>query len=203
MNKIIYCIWNEHTGAVVLKFAVWDDVKHISRTGVEKFGASHRDKAVEFATAKKKELENPELPDPNISESFPYYIGIVGSRERDTEDDYKIVEEIVLNYFEKRGRGLIMVSGGCYKGADNFAERIKDKFGIPILIFPPDKQRLASLDTGNSKQEYAIVAYERNTEIAKKSDILLALVSESGKGGTMDTIKKFKKFRSYAECIIR
>jgi hypothetical protein len=51
-------------------------------------------------------------------------IGIVGSRRRDTEQDYKIV----LNKFEELYReGDIIISGGCPKGGDRFAEKIAEK----------------------------------------------------------------------------
>ena len=130
-------------------------------------------------------------------------LGIVGSRTRNSQEDYQIVEDIVLDFHKKHVRKLILVSGGCSKGADNFAEQIKDKFGIPILIFPPDKIKLKTLNTGNYKKDYAIIAYERNSEIAKASAVLLALVADNRVGGTEDTIRKFLKCNLHDNLMIK
>ena len=95
-------------------------------------------------------------------------LGVVGSRQRISIDDYQIVESIIKQFLEIHGRKLILVSGGCSKGADNFAEIAAKKLGIPILIYYPDKQKLESLNSDNHRRDYAIVAYERNTEARSK-----------------------------------
>jgi len=107
-------------------------------------------------------------------------IGIVGSRRRNTEEDYKKVEDTFLSIYTP---GDTICSGGCPKGADNFAERIAEKYKIPIKIFKAEWKRLGK-----------VAGFIRNTDIAKESDILIACVSEDRTGGTEDTIKKFKKF---------
>jgi hypothetical protein len=106
-------------------------------------------------------------------------IGIVGSRRRNTKEDYiKVLEKFTERFIE----GDSIVSGGCPKGGDRFAEVIAKEYNIPIKIY--------SADWKLGKH----AGFLRNTDIAKKSDILIACVSEDRKGGTEDTIKKFIKF---------
>ena len=107
------------------------------------------------------------------------YIGIVGSRRRGSHNDYLLV----LAAFEKiyqKGDGI--VSGGCPRGADRFAEIIAKAKGIPILIFYPD-WKLHGRGAG----------FVRNTFIAQRSYVMIACVSEDRRGGTEDTIEKFMK----------
>jgi len=131
----------------------------------------------------------------------PFYLGVVGSRRRTTKVDYEIVQRTILDYYQIHKRNLIIVSGGCSKGADNFAEYVANKYGIPILIFYPNKQDKPN--TGSYKADYAIVAYARNTEIAMISNSLLALVAEDRKGGTENTIKTFQKYHQGYEILIK
>jgi hypothetical protein len=105
-------------------------------------------------------------------------IGIVGSRRRNTDEDFKVVLKKFEALFEE---GDWICSGGCPDGADNFAERIAKKYGIPILIFYPNWGRY-----GRG------AGFVRNGEIAKHSDHLIACVASDRKGGTEDTVKKFK-----------
>ena len=105
-------------------------------------------------------------------------IGIIGTRRRDNPEAYKKVEEVFLNHYEN---GDWIVSGGCSKGGDRFAQVIAKKFGVPILIFFPDWAKY--------KNGAGLV---RNLDIAKNSSILIACVSRDRTGGTEDTIKKFQ-----------
>lgn len=130
----------------------------------------------------------------------PFFLGVVGSRKRNNAEDFEIVKDNILSFHKIHKRNLIIVSGGCKDGADNFAELVAKGVGIPTLIFYPDKSKLPI--TGNYKKDYAIIAYERNTEIAKYSDTLIAAVCDARVGGTEDTIKKFKKYRKGHQIII-
>jgi len=105
-------------------------------------------------------------------------IGIIGSRRRNEIKDYT---KVWAKFFEIYEPGDTIVSGGCKKGGDKFAEMINQKYGIPIKIFKPDWSigRHAGL--------------LRNTDIAMYSDVLIACVALNRKGGTEDTIKKFKR----------
>lgn len=122
-------------------------------------------------------------------------IGIIGCRARNSEEDYIIVERSFLSlekYFIDKGYKLKIISGGCKKGGDRFAEIIATKFNIPIDIHYP------KVDKNCSRKEYAIACYERNDIIAKESDLLIACVGrEQGEGrGTEDTIKKYNSYKS-------
>ncbi len=80
-------------------------------------------------------------------------------------------------------QGVQIVSGGCSKGGDRFAELIAKKFIIPIKLYKPDWKR--------DKKSAGII---RDIGIAKASDILIACVSGDRKGGTEDCIKRFRKY---------
>jgi len=105
------------------------------------------------------------------------YIGIIGSRRRDTGVDQKATREKFFEVFED---GDFIVSGGCPQGGDRFAEKIAKDYGIPILIFYPNWKKLGKA-----------AGIIRNTDIAKKSDVLVACVAKDRLGGTEDTIKKY------------
>lgn len=107
-------------------------------------------------------------------------IGIVGSRRRNTDDDFLDVELCFLTIYRK---GDIIISGGCPRGGDRFAELLADMYDVPIVIFKPDW----------SKGRHA--GFLRNTLIAENSDELIACVASDRTGGTEDTIRKFKKVK--------
>jgi len=109
-------------------------------------------------------------------------IGIIGSRRRDSESGHRKILEQVAKLYEEGDR---IISGGCPKGGDRFAEMIARSLGCSILIFYPNWD-----DHGRG------AGFVRNTYIADESDILIACVAEDRKGGTEDTIKKFLKNKS-------
>ena len=118
-------------------------------------------------------------------------IGVIGTRKRNIITDYQLVHDAFFEVYEE---GDWIVSGGCPKGGDAFAEKIAFGYGIPILIFPPKKK---------TKKYF----FERNTSVAKTSDIIIACLVRPHEpieevlkrefGGTEDTIKKFMN-----ECFI-
>jgi len=108
-------------------------------------------------------------------------IGIVGARARNSAKDFKACFEAFHEVYEKGDR---IVSGGCPRGGDLFAESIAKKLGITITIHYPDWDGL-----GNS------AGFARNTLIAEECDILIAVVVKHRKGGTEDTIRKVKKLK--------
>jgi len=107
------------------------------------------------------------------------WIGIVGSRRRCGAEDFYKVEKAFLEVY---GDGDKIVSGGCPKGGDRFAELIAKKYGAPILIYYPKWQALG-----------VKAGFARNTCIAYDADVLIACVAPDRAGGTEDTIKKFEK----------
>jgi len=110
-------------------------------------------------------------------------IGIVGTRSRDSVQDFEIVEIRFLDLYTQGDR---ICSGLCFKGADRFAVILSKEWKeylLPPLWFPANWNKY-----GKS------AGFMRNTDIARESDILIACVSKGRTGGTEDTIKKFIKF---------
>lgn len=106
-------------------------------------------------------------------------IGIVGSRRRDSIADYKLCEKAFLEIYEK---GDTIVSGGCPKGGDRFAEMIADLHDIPIKIHKAEWDKFGKA-----------AGFKRNTYIAEDADIIIAVVAADRTGGTEDTLKKADK----------
>jgi len=106
-------------------------------------------------------------------------IGIVGSRRRNSKEDFEQCLEVFLSIYEV---GDEIVSGGCPSGGDNFAEIIAKKHQVPIKIYPAQWNKLGKR-----------AGYARNGDIARDADVLISVVSADRKGGTEDTIKKAEK----------
>lgn len=106
-------------------------------------------------------------------------IGIIGSRSRHTQLDFHKINQVLKEIYKE---GDIIISGGCYKGADAFAEVIAKRDSIPILIY-----------YANWDKHGRIAGFMRNTNIAQDSDVLIACPSADRTGGTEDTIKKYLK----------
>jgi len=103
---------------------------------------------------------------------------IIGSRRGNSLADYENVATLFFSIYET---GDIIISGGCPKGGDKFAEMISRIHKIPIIIYNADW----------SLGRHA--GFLRNTTIAENGDEMIACVAHDRKGGTEDTIKKFKK----------
>ena len=111
-------------------------------------------------------------------------IGIVGSRSRDELTDLRALKEVLRSYFESNNiipcrNTLMIVSGGCPKGGDRFAEILAKSWGVSILIHYPAWSR-----------EGKSAGFLRNSNIVQDSDVLFAVVSKLRSGGTEDTIRK-------------
>ena len=105
-------------------------------------------------------------------------IGIVGTRRRDSSDDYGLVLQAFKDVYESTD---IIVTGGCPKGADAFAVQIARDLNVPIQTHYPDWQRYGRT-----------AGLTRNTLIAQDADVLIACVAPDRRGGTEDTIRKFQ-----------
>lgn len=118
---------------------------------------------------------------------------IIGSRRRNSLIDFiKVAECFLLTYEE----GDTIVSGGCPKGGDKFAEIIAEMHNLTkangkLKIFRADWKRL-----GRG------AGFVRNTDIAKIGDEVIACVAADRTGGTEDTLKKFKKFHPEGTVIL-
>jgi hypothetical protein len=117
-------------------------------------------------------------------------IGIIGSRRRNTEEDYKVIYNEFKKWYEN---GDIIVSGGCKKGGDKFAEIIARKMNLTEKNGKLIIHRPKPVPRNSPKYEYAKANYKRNTLIANDSDILIACVAPDRKGGTEDTIRKWER----------
>ena len=113
---------------------------------------------------------------------------IIGTRRGNSLADYENVATLFFSIYEV---GDIIVSGGCSKGGDKFAEMISRIHNIPITIYKADW----------SLGRHA--GFLRNTTIAEKGNELIACVAPDRKGGTEDTIKKFKKFHPEGKIHLR
>lgn len=112
-------------------------------------------------------------------------IGIVGSRRRDSQEDFKTCWNAFLTIYEDGDR---IVSGGCKSGGDRFAEIIAEKFGLTIengglIIYDANWEKFGKR-----------AGFMRNTYIAEDADIIIAVVANDRTGGTEDTLKKAMKF---------
>jgi hypothetical protein len=107
-------------------------------------------------------------------------IGIVGSRRRNTSEDLYKCSMALAKIYED---GDKLVSGGCEKGGDAFAEKLAKGMGLTITIHFPHWNGPAGKAAG----------FVRNTKIAEDCDVLIALVAEDRTGGTEDTVKKALK----------
>ena len=113
-------------------------------------------------------------------------VGIVGSRRRNDFHDRQLLYNFLAKYVEK-GYPIHLVSGGCPKGADRFAENIAEELGLGITVHKPDKRLLPAKPLYH---DYVKMYHGRNTLIAEDCQILVALPSRDRKGGTEDTITK-------------
>jgi len=110
-------------------------------------------------------------------------LGIVGSRRRNTAVDKAIIKSEIESL-----KPDLIISGGCPRGADQFAHELAKELGIPILIYFPKLP-----DTDAPLYEFTKAYYARNKQIAEKSDVLLALAAPDRMGGTENTISYFNE----------
>ena len=110
-------------------------------------------------------------------------LGIVGCRDRNEERHFELVCNKVLEIGVENIEEI--VSGGCKKGGDRFAEIIAETLHIPVKRFLPE------CPPNSEPWIWFQAAMARNTQIADYSDKLIALVHPKRSGGTEDTITKF------------
>ena len=115
-------------------------------------------------------------------------IGIIGSRRRNSRNDYF---DVVRAFEESYESGDHIVSGGCAQGGDAFAEKIAKSLQVGITIYYAEWNRL-----GRS------AGFVRNANIAEDADILIACVAADRTGGTEDTIKKFQKLHPEGRVVL-
>ena len=114
-------------------------------------------------------------------------VGIVGSRRRNSSGDRAQVEIMIDVVAKEYGDDLVIVSGGCQKGADKFAASYCNEMDIKLVEHLPDVANVK--DYGDRVQRY----YARNRKIAQDSDFIVAFVALDRTGGTENTIKHAKE----------
>ena len=118
---------------------------------------------------------------------------IIGTRRRDTNKDYKKVWNEFRKHYDV---GDIIVSGGCQRGGDRFAELIASRLNLTekngkLIIHRPVGYRKRM-----SYWEALKALMDRNTLVAEESDhdtVIIACVAKNRKGGTEDTLTKIYK----------
>jgi hypothetical protein len=131
-------------------------------------------------------------------------IGVIGSRLRSIPNDKEILRVKLIEFVTIYGGPdeVRFVSGGCRTGGDRFGEEIAleeygQSFRDKMLIHYPNKKDLDKvLVKTNPNLAFAKINYARNALIARDSDILVALIFYTDRGGTMNTINTFKSLKS-------
>ena len=90
-------------------------------------------------------------------------IGIIGSRRRDALEDWLACEKKFKEIYEA---GDEIVSGGCPKGGDRFAEKLAKKYQVPIKIYYAQWNKLGKG-----------AGFARNGDIARDAWDLIAVVA--------------------------
>ena len=107
-------------------------------------------------------------------------IGVTGSR---TRSDIPLL----LQCLSMLPKDSILITGGA-TGIDSECEMAAKELSLTIEIVRPD--RTAIQNHASACRAY----HERNAEIVRRSDIVLAFPPSDRKGGTENTIKHAKKY---------
>lgn len=124
---------------------------------------------------------------------MPKKIIIIGTRKRDTKEDFEIVWQAFRKYYEE---GDTIISGGCPQGGDRFAEVIARRMGLTESNGGLTIHRPAKVESGAPQWRYTQEFYKRNGLVANETEedsIVLACVAPDRTGGTEDTIKKINR----------
>ena len=134
----------------------------------------------------------------------PRTIGIVGTRRR---DDIKSFRKCLRRFLSLYKHGDSIVSGGCPKGGDRFAEiialTITDAGGLCVneTWLLSSKERKEEIELREAPITLHLAEWDkygkgagfiRNGLIAEDCDVLIAVVAKDRTGGVEDTIRKAK-----------
>jgi hypothetical protein len=108
-----------------------------------------------------------------------YNLGIVGSRDF---DDYNLFDKVIRKVISIEGKPNNIISGGA-RGTDSFGSKWASDNNISTIIFKPRYNDFPE------KVRRWMAPKERNTDIVKNSDIILAFWNMESTG-TLDSITK-------------
>jgi len=124
-------------------------------------------------------------------------VAIVGSRAYTRERD---VEDFILML----PSDTVIVSGAQPKGVDGFAYKFAKKHRYSLVEFPPTHYAetphaahtcpLTGKELSYGGVYYVSNYFERNSRIAKYSDVVAAFTTTKESRGTMDTVHKAEKY---------
>ena len=122
-------------------------------------------------------------------------VGIVGSRKYTNKNKIK---DFIYELKEVFGDKVEIVSRGCKFGADKYAKKFALEFDMKYVEFPAVHESYnmhCILPRYKYGKPYAVWHFfERNKEIAKYSDKIVAFIPEGIKSnGTMNTIEHARK----------
>ena len=116
-------------------------------------------------------------------------IGIIGTRRKNNHQTHlPLVEAEFLKLYQPEDK---ICSGLCPKGADQFAVILAAKYKVKGIWLPANWEEFGK-EAG----------FLRNTDIARTSDFLIALVADDRTGGAEDTVKKFIRFHGEENLVI-
>ena len=124
-------------------------------------------------------------------------VGIVGSRKYTNKNN---IRDFIFRLKEEFGDGVEIVSGGCKYGADKYAKKYALEFDMKYVEFPAVHEPYnmhCILPRYKYGKPYAVWHFfERNKDIAKYSDKIVAFIPEGIKSnGTMNTIGHAQKMK--------
>ena len=124
-------------------------------------------------------------------------VGIVGSRKYTNKNKIK---DFIYELKEVFGDEVEIISGGCKFGADRYAKKYALEFDMKYVEFPPSHESYnmhCILPKYKYGKPYAVWHFfERNKEIAKYSDKIIAFIPVGIKSnGTMNTIGHAQKMK--------
>ena len=124
-------------------------------------------------------------------------VGIVGSRKYTNKNKIK---DFIYELKEVFGDEVEIVSGGCKFGADKYAKKFALEFDMKYVEFPAVHESYnihCILQKYKYGKPYAVWHFfERNKEIAKYSDKIIAFIPVGIKSnGTMNTIEHAQKMK--------
>ena len=140
------------------------------------------------------------------------YLGVVGSRERNSDADKQALKSALEAYlWGKNVKHFTFVSGGCYRGADQFIKQLCKELvphmqhEFPLIEILPNLPSNTSVYEKTVYGKFVQAYYDRNFKIAAVADYLFALVKNKNDifdGGTGNTCMQFIDLKGREKLIL-